>query len=453
MQKKAFFKSSLSYSIGIFGSKVILFILVPIYSFFLSKEELGEYDLLLVTITFLTPLITIQLADAVYRFLLQAQDNRSKIITTGLKLLIFGYLLFIFLTIILNIFFKYEHYLEFISLQLSSCLFIFFQQVLRGLGKNKLYAFMGVANAILVTGLSTLFLMSLDMRVDGIIIALFISQMTTITIVIITGKLYKEIDLFGYSKSLAKSMINYSWPLLPNAVSWWLIDLGNRYIILFFLNEEYNGIYAIAARYAGIIALVNSVFILSWQDFAIKDKEKEDVSKDKASLILNRFMAFELTAIIILTASAKFLVGLTTDSKYHDASNYLPILFLSAGISAFCAYFGAFYLKGKDTKGVFTTTLMGGIVNILISVILINNFGLYAVAIGSLAGFFTTLLLRMNKFKLFINYNLFFVCIVTYCIVLSLQYFDSFQLSLGLIVFSILFFLFINKKLLYSLIH
>ncbi len=452
MHKSAFLKSSLLYSIGIFGSKVVLFVLIPIYSFFLSKDELGEYDLLLVSITFLTPLITIQISEAVYRFLLQDKENSQQIITTGLKLLFIGYLVFFTLFMFVNVFIEYEYFFEFVLLQMSSCLFVFSQQVLRGMGKNTLYAFMGIANAVLVTTFSAIVLLILNMKVGGILLALFIAQTITILCVFIFGKIYKEIELSSYDKTTAKSMVKYSWPLLPNAISWWLIDLGNRYIILFFLNEEYNGIYAISARYAGIIALVNSIFILSWQDFTISNQGKEKLKKQNASKILNRFIAFEMTAIIVLTASSRFLIKYTTDQEYHQASNYLPILFLSAGMSAFCAFYGAFYLKSKETKGILTTTFIGGLINIFISMVLINQFQLYAVAFGSVIGFISTLLLRMYKFKLYINYKLFGFFLFAYTIVLILQYFDSFFISILLVVLSMMLFFFVNRKLIVSVL-
>lgn len=451
MQKSYFLKSSFFYSIGIFGSKVVLFVLVPFYSFFLTKEELGEYDLLLVSITFLTPLITIQLSDAVYRFLLQEKD-KSQIISTGLKLLLLGFLGFLLIAIIVNYFIHYHYFVEFMFLQLSSCLFIFFQQIIRGLKKNKLYAFMGTANALLVISLSVSFLVFFKMKLQGIILALFIAQIISVVTVVVIGKIYKEISFIVYYGNTAKNLIVYSWPLLPNAISWWLIDLGNRYIILFFLSQEYNGIYAIAARYAGIIALVNSVFILSWQDFTISDNQKDRIGIKKASQIFNQFIAFEMASIIVLTALAKYLIQLTTDLEYHGASNYLPILLFSAGLSAFCAFYGAFYLKSKDTIGVFTTTLIGGLINMVISIVLIDYLGLYGVAIGSLLGFAITLIFRMNKFKLKVNYKLFSICIITYFGVLMLQYIDSNFLMIFLILFSLIFFFMVNRRVINSFI-
>ncbi len=448
-QRISFLSSTLAYSLGIFGSKVVLFALVPIYSFFLNKDELGEYDLVLISITLLTPLITIQLADAVYRHMLTEEERDAKkiIVSSGLKVVLMGYGAFLVLALGINFFFEYESILEFLLLQLSSCLFIFFQQLTRGLGKNKLYAYMGLLSAVFVIAFSAIYLIYFESGIKGILLALFFAQSLAVILVVLFGRIYQYIGLGTYSKVMAKELISYSWPLLPNAISWWLIDLGNRFIILFFLSEAFNGIYAIAARYAGIIALFNSIFILTWQDYTISDKEEEAQSTENASKIFNQFMVFELSAIIVLTSIAKYIIFYTTDEKFHEASNYLPILFLSAGFSAFCAYYGAFYLKNKNTIGVFITTIAGGVVNVIISMSFIKFFGLYAVAIGSLCGFATTLVMRMNHFKIRINYKMLGICLVVYFFVLYIQYLDFLYLSLGIMFFSVILFLFLNKNL------
>ena len=449
-----FLKSTVFYSIGVLGSKVVFFALVPIYSFFLNTDELGEYDLILISITLLTPLITIQLSDAVYRFLLQKKDrkDKEKVISTGLLSILFGYLIFVFASLIINSFIQYQYFLEFILLQLTFCLYFFFQQVTRGLGTNKWYAFMGLINSFLVIILSVIFVGIFEMRIRGILLTLLASQFIAIVFAVFYGKIHYYLKVNSFDRKIAKSLIHYSWPLLPNAISWWLIDLGNRYIILFFLSEEFNGIYAIAARYAGIIAIFNSIFILTWQDYAISDSKNKNSSKNSASKIFKYFMIFELSLIIVLTSLSKYIVELSTNEEFHTASNYLPILFLSAGFSAFCAYFGAFYLKQKRTLGVFTTTLIGGIVNIIISVLFIKEVGLYAPAIGSLIGFIVTFILRMNTFNLDINFKYLFLLLSIYILVLLMQYSSYLFVSIPLIIMTIVFFTFINKKLFVSLI-
>ena len=157
---------------------------------------------------------------------------------------------------------------------------------------------MGALNTVLILVLTVLFIAVLKLGVQGLLISLFITQVITITLVLLFSNISLSLSLYSFNKKEAKRLISYSWPLLPNALSWWLIDLGNRYIILLFLNEQYNGVYAIAARYAGIVAIVNTVFILIWQDYVISSNK--NTSNFSLSNSFNRFMIFEISLIICL---------------------------------------------------------------------------------------------------------------------------------------------------------
>ena len=51
-----------------FASKILVFLLVPIYTSILSTEEYGSYDLAVSTATLLFPILTLNIVDAVMRF-------------------------------------------------------------------------------------------------------------------------------------------------------------------------------------------------------------------------------------------------------------------------------------------------------------------------------------------------------------------------------------------------
>ncbi|GIS21231.1 MAG: hypothetical protein CM15mP121_0830 [Bacteroidota bacterium] len=119
------------YAVGTFGSKVIYFLLVPFYSFFLSKSELGFYDLILASLTILTPIITIQVSDAVYRELHDpANENlkSAKAFSSGLSVVFIGILIFAFAAFFINKFLPKNFY-ELILIQSSFTLYVFFNKV------------------------------------------------------------------------------------------------------------------------------------------------------------------------------------------------------------------------------------------------------------------------------------------------------------------------------------
>ena len=450
----SFVKSSAFYSLGILGSKAVLFAIVPFLSFYLEESQLGQYDLILVSITFLTPLITIQISDGVYRFLLNEKKETAKteIVSTALVIVVLCYVVFAITAWTINLWLDYVYFYEFIFLQLSSCLYVFAQQLFRGLKNNKWYGIMGALNTVLILVLTVLFIAVLKLGVQGLLISLFITQVITITLALLFSNISISLSLYSFNKKEAKRLISYSWPLLPNALSWWLIDLGNRYIILLFLNEQYNGVYAIAARYAGIVAIVNTVFILIWQDYVISSNKNN--SNSSLSNSFNRFMIFEISLIIVISTLSKTIVQFTTASAYHEAGNYLSLLFFSTGLAAFCAFLGAVYLKQKKTKGIFVTTIIGAAVNLVFSVLFIKHIELYAVAIGSSLGFLTTLLLRLRHFRVQIEYKKLLILLVSFCVILTVQFiYYTTLISFILFIITSAIFLVVNKKALRILIR
>ena len=436
------------YAVGTFGSKVIYFLLVPFYSFFLSKSDLGLYDIILASLTILTPIITIQVSDAVYRELhdpTKQSLKSAKAFSSGLSVIFFGLLIFVFIAFISNNLFANKIFYELVLIQSSFTLYIFFQQSLRGLSLNKEYALMGTMNASLLILFSIILIYFSTIELRNIILAIACAQFISIIFAIYKINFFKLFEIKNISKAKVYELINYSFPLLPNTLSWWLIDLGSRYIILLFIGIEENGLYAVAARYAGIIALVNSIFILSWQDYVINSKSKISLNTNYFSSYLNFFIAFQIGLVILLTSFSNELIYFTTPADFHNAAKYLPILLISSAFASFCGFYGAFYLKEKSTKKIFTTTLIGSIINIAFCIVFINYLGLYAVAVASFVGFLITFLLRSRDFELKVDVKNFTFLLLGYFLVFYItQLTESTNLRLIFIAVALISFILIN---------
>ena len=436
------------YAVGTFGSKVIYFLLVPFYSFFLSKSELGFYDIILASLTIITPIITIQVSDAVYRELHDPAKQSLKsanAFSSGLSVIFFGLLIFVFIAFIFNNLFANKIFYELVLIQSSFTLYIFFQQSLRGLSLNKEYALMGTMNAFLLILFSIILVYFSAIELRNIVLSISCAQFISIIFAIYKIKFFKFFQIKNISRAKVYELLNYSFPLLPNTLSWWIIDLGSRYIILLFIGIEENGLYAVAARYAGIIALVNSIFILSWQDYVINSKSKISLNTNYFSSYLNFFIAFQIGLVILLTSFSNELIYFTTPADFHNAARYLPILLISSAFASFCGFYGAFYLKEKRTKKIFTTTLIGSIINIAFCIALINYLGLYAVALASFVGFLITFLLRYRDFELKVDVKNFAFLLLGYSSVFYItQFTESTNLRLIFIAVALISFILIN---------
>ena len=87
-------KNTIIYTISNFGSKILTFLIVPLYTFYLTTSEFGIYDTILSIINLLAPLCVLAIHEGLLRWLLKSNEKHEEIIGSGLLLL----LLFVFIT-------------------------------------------------------------------------------------------------------------------------------------------------------------------------------------------------------------------------------------------------------------------------------------------------------------------------------------------------------------------
>jgi len=457
--EKSLLKNTLIYAIGNFGSKILAFLLLPLYTYYLTKKELGTYDLFLVTISLLTPLITLQISDATYRWLIEKDSDdiqKSKIISNGFfVILTFSLFFYLIILIFTQFYLKIEYSLYFSIILLLSIFLPFFQKVLRGLKMNLLYALSGILSTFFILILNIVFLAKFNLKIKSLFLASIISNIIVLFFILYKIKAVKVINLDKVNIDTIKEMILYSLPLVPNSISWWLINASDKYLILLFLNIDANGIYAISTRFPSILMLINSIFIMAWQDHGISESNKKE-NRKSFSKIFNTFITLELTAVIILISITPYLIKFLVDKKFNDSWHYLPLLFIGTAFLSFSAYLSVGYQKEKKTKGILITSIIGGLINLLISLILLKRIGLYAPALGTFISFLIVYLLRKketNKFYyLKVNNKKLSILIIIALLFTYLINFENIFLNFIMIIISIILFLILNNNLLKSMI-
>jgi O-antigen/teichoic acid export membrane protein len=449
-------KNTFIYAIGNFGSKILTFLLLPLYSYYLSTSDFGIYDIILTSVSLLVPIVTMQFSEASYRWLLDAKDDektKSIAITNGIVVISVSAIFYSLLYVILSLFFDFQLTMYFPVILFISSLLPFFQQAARGIGEKKLYSVAGIINAVLVLVFNVCFLVFFKLKLESLLLAMILSNASVICFLIVSTKIFRFFSLENLSINNIKMMLKYSWPLIPNTISWWLINAADKYIILYVLHAEANGIYGVSSRFPAIIALVNSVFLMAWQDEGITTKETDYSNKNSFfSRTFHKFITFELTFVAILICICQYLVKYFLDDKFYDSWRYIPFLFLGVAYSSFSAYIGVAYQRAKKTKGIFTTTIIGGIVNILISVFFMKHIGLYAPALGTFASFLIVYCVRKRETNTFSpvyvdNKNL-IILTLWGLICVGFTSFNNLYVNILFTIISILMFLIYNRPLL-----
>ncbi|NLN33423.1 MAG: oligosaccharide flippase family protein [Flavobacteriaceae bacterium] len=448
-------KNTLIYTVGNLGSRVLTFVLLPIYSFYLNREEVGYYDLILTSLMLLTPLLTLQISESVYRWLLDTKEgeNQSKIISNGVLVLGFG----IVLSTLLFILFRNQTKLEYLNyiflIFILYCVFPFLQQTVRGLGKNKLYAGSSILNSVLLFAFSVLFIIVLKMKLEGLLISMLIANLVSVLFIVFKINLFKFLSFKKFDRKFIRELLLYSWPLIPNTISWWLINEVNRFIILGNLGLEDNGIFAVAIRFPSIILIINSIFMLAWQDQAIQIQDSKEKEKFYQK-IFDAFMRFQICTALLLIPVSRFVVQNFFGSDFSESWKYMPILYLGVVYSSFAAFLGANYLGAKKTREIFTTTIYGSILNVAVCYLFINQIGLYAPTIGTLLGFILIWILRLRKSGVgkSLNWKTFLLLNTISFLYFFLTHLEMFLIDLLMGLTSIILFWIFNQNLIKFLI-
>lgn len=451
-------KDTMLYGVANFGSKIIMFLMLPLYTHYFTPAEYGLWDLVVTTATLLAPFITFELISAVYRWLLEENEAESKksIITTGavtiLRNLIIFNLLAIVVFLIVSIPFGWLALIYINATVFSS----FIQQCARGLGFNKLFALIGIIQTVIMVAFILLFIFVFAIRIEAFFYASIIAAMAVIIYAWKAMHFSQYIALSAYSKTRLKSFLVYSIPIIPGAASWWVMTMSDRYFITVYLGMDANGIYAVANKIPAILLMINTVFLLAWKDSAILEFDSKD-KNDYYSNVFRHFFRLMATTVICLTLITKPVLAVMIADTFYSAWKYIGILLLGTLFNACALFWAAGYHGAKRTNIIFITSVIGALVNVLFNVIFIKTIGLYAVVISTFIAFLVTWLIRVfsakHYFVIKIHYQDMVILSLLMIIAIIIPFiFNQVGLAVS-ICLSIFLFIWYNRKLLKLIWH
>ena len=397
----------LFYIIGTIAPGLMSLATVPLFSFLLSKEELGLYDLLISSINLFVPIISLQLGYACYCSAREEPDVNKKvdIIKTILVFSIIFHLILFIVSWLISPYFDLNYKIHFLFITFSASFFTVLGLVARAIDKQKVFVFSSIANAFGIFIFSALFFYFGKKGIEPIIYAYICTNCLTIGFLIFSLKLHKIIFQGYYNPRLLQESLHFSLPLIPNALSWWFVNLANRYIITYYLGVGANGVFAVATKIPAILNVCSSIFTLMLQDIAFTDQK---IKKDDAyyDLLFKKLFIIQIASSLVIVAFGKHLTYLLFSPIYAETYRLMPLIMAGSLFANFASFWGIFYQLEKKTTSILKTNFYGAIFNCLITLLFIKHIGLYAPAIGTMVGFLVMWLMRMKskivhrKFKL-----------------------------------------------------
>lgn len=394
-KSKLLIKNTAIIGIGSLGTKVLTFLLLPIYTAVLSSEDYGIIDVLMTMSSLIVPFATLEMGSGIFRFIIDKKEHEDiqGVISTGIISEGFGLVIAIITICIINICKPIPHCFEFILYFVTMSLAQLLSNSVRGLGNNILYSISNFITTFVSLVMNLIFILILKWGGVSILIAASLGNIFGAIVIIYGQKLWNYMSFKRISKTTFFEMLKYTLPLIPNTVSWWVVSASDRVIILWFLGASANGIYAAANKIPGIYTTIFSVYSLAWTEAVARSTEdKEFISKTFYNSI--RVLTYMLLGIIACTSLFfELLIG----KNYADSYWHILILLLAIFFSSCSSLLGGIFGAKFKSNAVMTTTIVGAIINILINFIAIHFIGLYAASISTLISYFTVFIVRLNK--------------------------------------------------------
>lgn len=406
-QKTQLLKNTVIIAIGKLGTQILSFLLLPLYTAQLSQQEFGTYDFLVTLSVFLGPIITLLIEESMFRFLIDAESVKDKkqIITATIIYILFGTVSFTIIASIITAITHYEFGILFIFFIISDLMVILSNCMARGMGKIKIYSIANFVLGVFTILLNILFILVFKMQATGLLLANTIANSITSSIVLYILKVHTYVSKENFSRFKLKQMLKYSFPLVPNNLSWAIISMSDRLMLTGLVGADANGVYSIANRFPNIISTCYSFFSLAWKESAAKILKEENKTQYYNSIY--RDMKYFLKAITIgLIAVMPFAFKILINSNYNDAYAYIPILTIGIYYANMSIFYGGIFGAYKNTKIMGVTTVIGAIINIGINLVFMKIFpqsGILIATISTVTSTLTVYIYRRIKLRKYIK--------------------------------------------------
>lgn len=386
--------------IGTVLAKLIQFILMPLYTTYMSTEAYGVAELTNNLSELFFPIATLCIYEAAFRFAVDPDFNNNRLATAVSKVMaksiIIGFLVTLICKFIVN--YEYSFYLYFIlyaySIRMCAAYYV------RGKGLTKVFAMSGVINASSLSIFNVIFLVVLKSSEYGYLLSIALSYCISALYLIVRGGIASNIVLVTDSKGDLKILYKYCLPLVFYNVLYWITTISGRYVLLWFSDASTAGKYVAVIKIAAVINMIQQAVYAAFQlnsSRAFTENNKEKYYTE----ITNLFIALYCTFGAIIVCCTPFLAKFTLKNDFYTARIFLPIIIFAALINCISSLLGTMYSTYKKTRRMVGVSIVGAGINIFICLVLTPFYGIWGICIASICCNFSQVVYKFIDIRKF----------------------------------------------------
>ena len=380
------------------------FVLLPIYTRFLSPADYGIINSMQVIAFLLTLLFTLAIDRAIFRLYFEYKtdtERRNYLGTISIGLIITSVpilgLLFLLKNWIGLAFESIDFYPFYALVILTSFFHIFF------LVPKASYYVKEKAKGFV-------FLSLLEFIVKNIFIIILVVFIKESAVGYLKGQLFGVLTLLPifiyitlrninikFDLSMFKGSLRFSLPILPTLLTVWVITLSDRIFIERYYDLHDVGVYSLGYRIAGLSLIIVGAFHKAYVPFFFKTATELDEQNAKKTLGHTNLL-YSLLIIVSCFCIAFFskeVIFILFDSRYIEAYKIISIVCLARLIGLSAGLFQIAFYQEKKTLLIMWISITAAFVTILLNFILIPIYGVYGAAWAAVS---TSLVVFIIKF-------------------------------------------------------
>ena len=394
--------NTLVFALGGLAIKAVSLVLMPLYTTALTAGEYGTAELLNSAIEIVLPLLSAGVVEALYRFSIDDDVPKDELFAGSLVVLGGGVVCAGVACALGRVLWNMEHAGSFFVLFCSVCVFKATTQLARGLGHVRRFVAYGLINALAMVVSTYLLLVRAHLGVEGYLWSFTIGYLVGGLVAFLGSGEYRLLAPFRFDRDLLRRMLVYSLPLVPNLLSWWLVSVSGRYVVLWGSGVVAAGLFTAASKMPALVNIVASVFQQAWQ----YSTAREINSPDRGAffgVVMRGYSLATLTVAGLVIALNRPISRVMLQAEFAEGWRYVPLLMLVASFGVISIFFESFYQALKNSGVLMASTALGAGVNVVLGVALVPFMGPWGAGLAGAVAYMLVLVVRARDLRRRIN--------------------------------------------------
>ncbi len=395
MEHRTIAKHTAIYTVGTVLRNLATFLMLPIYTRYLTPGDYGVIELLSMIIDLFAIIFGLRLGDAVFRYhaRYEEQKDKNQVVTTAIALVggltLAGVFLVVSLADVLSLLvFKDKAHADQIALFSVTLPLVALTEVaflyLRAEGRPWVFVTFSSLRLVLQLTLNVYFVVLREWHVDGVIYSAVIANAISASLI-----LAFTLQKTGFSVSFSKAseLARFSWPLILAALAVFYLTFGDRYLLQIYTDTSEVGIYSLGYKFGFLL------LIFAWGPFAgVWDAQRYVMAKKPGAggdfnVLFTLVSTALITFALFIGIFVEDLLKIMSDQGFWRASQVAHIIVIAYVFQAWTAFTNLGILISGRTIHMALATALACIVMTVSALILIPRFEAVGAAIAVLSGF------------------------------------------------------------------